>query len=140
AGARSDRAARWPRRLARDRAGGRPAQHRDRRRGARGVRPRDRLGRRLDRRRARGALERVRLASRNAHKARELEVLLPGWHIEPYDADDYPPETGETYRENARGKARFAWEPGLWSLGEDSGIEVAVLGGRPGILSARYAP
>ena len=34
------------------------------------------------------------LASRNAHKARELEALLPGWHIDPLDADDYPEETG----------------------------------------------
>jgi XTP/dITP diphosphohydrolase len=80
------------------------------------------------------------LASRNPHKARELEVLLPGFTIEPHDADDYPPETGSTYVENARVKARFAWRPGVWALGEDSGIEVEALGGRPGILSARYAP
>ena len=80
------------------------------------------------------------LASRNPHKARELEVLLPGFAIEPYDADDYPAETGSTYLENARAKARFAWRSGGWALGEDSGIEVAALGGKPGILSARYAP
>jgi len=80
------------------------------------------------------------LASRNRHKARELEVLLPGFAIEPFDADDYPPETGSTYVENARAKARFVWRPGVWALGEDSGIEVAALDGRPGILSARYAP
>jgi XTP/dITP diphosphohydrolase len=81
------------------------------------------------------------LASRNAHKARELEVLLPGWHIEPLDADDYPEETGSTYYENARSKARFAHgRAGGWTIGEDSGIEVASLGGRPGIHSARYAP
>jgi len=81
------------------------------------------------------------LCSRNAHKARELEVLLPGWRIEPLDADDYPEETGETYYENALLKARFGHErAGGWTIGEDSGIEVAALGGRPGILSARYAP
>jgi XTP/dITP diphosphohydrolase len=80
------------------------------------------------------------LASRNAHKARELEVLLPGWTIEPLDRDDYPPETGKTYYENARAKASFGWSPGGWAIGEDSGIEVAALGGRPGIESARYAP
>jgi len=80
------------------------------------------------------------LASRNAHKARELEVLLPGWSIEPLDADDYPPETGATYYENAKGKAVFGWSRGVWAIGEDSGIEVEVLGGRPGIESARYAP
>ena len=80
------------------------------------------------------------LASRNAHKARELEALLPGWAIEPLDSDGYPPETGTTYYENARGKARFGWSSGTWAIGEDSGIEVLALGGRPGIESARYAP
>lgn len=81
------------------------------------------------------------LCSRNAHKARELEHLLPGWRIEPLDADDYPPETGETYVENARLKARFGHERvGGWAIGEDSGIEVASLDGRPGVASARYAP
>jgi XTP/dITP diphosphohydrolase len=83
---------------------------------------------------------RVVLASRNAHKARELEALLPGWTIEPLDRDDYPPETGTSYYENAARKAAFAWEEATWALGEDSGIEVAALGGRPGIESARYAP
>jgi XTP/dITP diphosphohydrolase len=82
------------------------------------------------------------LCSRNAHKARELEVLLPGWTIEPLDADDYPPETGDSYYANARIKAAFGRTrvPDAWTIGEDSGIEVAALGGRPGIESARYAP
>lgn len=81
------------------------------------------------------------LCSRNAHKARELEVLLPGWTIEPLDADDYPPETGDSYYANARGKAVFGHSRvSGWTIGEDSGIEVAALGGRPGIESARYAP
>jgi XTP/dITP diphosphohydrolase len=81
------------------------------------------------------------LCSRNAHKARELEVLLPGWEIEPLDAVDYPEETGETYYDNALLKARFGHElVGGWTIGEDSGIEVAALGGRPGLHSARYAP
>src|SRR5690349_9649479 len=83
----------------------------------------------------------VTLASRNAHKARELEELLPGWRIAPLDADDYPEETAPTYHGNALAKARFAHERvGGWTIGEDSGIEVAALGGRPGIHSARYAP
>jgi XTP/dITP diphosphohydrolase len=82
------------------------------------------------------------LATRNSHKARELERLLPGWEIEALDADDYPPETGSTYYENARGKARFA--RGLapadaWVLGEDSGIEVDGLDGGPGVTSSRSA-
>lgn len=80
------------------------------------------------------------LCSRNAHKARELERLLPGWTIEPLDRDDYPPETGATYYDNARLKADFgrAHSAG-WVLAEDSGIEVVALGGRPGVHSARYA-
>ena len=83
----------------------------------------------------------ITLCSRNAHKARELEVLLPGWTIEPLDADDYPPETSDSYYVNAAAKAAFGRTkvPG-WTLGEDSGLEVAALGGRPGIESARYAP
>jgi XTP/dITP diphosphohydrolase len=81
------------------------------------------------------------LCSRNAHKARELEALLPGWTLEPLDRDDYPPETGASYYENAAIKAAFGREhaPG-WVLAEDSGLEVDALGGRPGVLSARYAP
>jgi len=77
------------------------------------------------------------------HKACELERLLPGWTIEILDADDYPPETGATYYENALGKARFGRTriaPDRWAIGEDSGLEVDALGGRPGIGSARYAP
>jgi XTP/dITP diphosphohydrolase len=83
---------------------------------------------------------RARLASRNANKARELERLLPGWDIRPLDADDYPPEEGATYYENARAKAEFGRrcaESDAWVLGEDSGLEVAALGGGPGIASAR---
>jgi XTP/dITP diphosphohydrolase len=81
------------------------------------------------------------LASRNRHKARELERLLPGWTIEPLDRDDYPPETGATYYDNAAIKAAFGREHADgWVLAEDSGLEVQVFGGRPGVLSARYAP
>jgi XTP/dITP diphosphohydrolase len=81
------------------------------------------------------------LCSRNRHKARELERLLPGWTIEPLDREDYPPENGATYYENAAIKAAFGREHELgWVLAEDSGLEVDALGGRPGVLSARYAP
>jgi XTP/dITP diphosphohydrolase len=82
------------------------------------------------------------LASRNAHKARELERLLPGWRIEVLDTDDYPAETGVTYYENARAKAVFARGRApteAWVLGEDSGIEVDALGGGPGVRSSRSA-
>ncbi len=82
----------------------------------------------------------ARLASRNANKARELEQLLPTWRIEPLEAEDYPVEDGTTYYDNARAKALFGRtraEPDEWALGEDSGIEVAALGGHPGVRSAR---
>ncbi|HEX5247876.1 MAG TPA: non-canonical purine NTP pyrophosphatase [Gaiellaceae bacterium] len=86
---------------------------------------------------------RATLCSRNAHKARELEQLLPGWTIEPLDAEGWPAETGATYVENARAKALFGRKvlgPDHIYIGEDSGLEVNALGGRPGIESARYAP
>jgi XTP/dITP diphosphohydrolase len=82
----------------------------------------------------------ARLASRNANKARELEHLLPDWRIAPLEADDYPAEDGATYYENARGKALFGRaraDADEWAVGEDSGIEVAALGGGPGVQSAR---
>jgi XTP/dITP diphosphohydrolase len=82
----------------------------------------------------------ARFASRNANKARELEDLWPSWSIEPLEADDYPAEDGDTYHENARGKALFGRtraDLDEWVLGEDSGIEVAALGGGPGVHSAR---
>jgi XTP/dITP diphosphohydrolase len=84
----------------------------------------------------------ARLASRNANKARELERLLAGWTIELLEAEEYPPEAGETYYENARAKARFGRQVGptdIWVLGEDSGLEVEGLGGGPGVQSSRNA-
>src|SRR5205085_2464129 len=63
-----------------------------------------------------------------------------GWDLSVLDADEYPPEDGDTYYENARGKAEYGRRlaGGAWVLGEDSGIEVAGLGGAPGVLSARF--
>lgn len=48
---------------------------------------------------------------------------------------------GRTYYENARSKAQFghSLDPSVWVLGEDSGLEVDGLGGRPGVESARFA-
>jgi XTP/dITP diphosphohydrolase len=84
----------------------------------------------------------ARLSSGNPHKLEELRAALPGWRVELLDRTDFPPETGSTFAENARGKAVFGRAhvgAGEWSLGEDSGIEVEALGGRPGIASARWA-
>jgi XTP/dITP diphosphohydrolase len=83
----------------------------------------------------------ARLASSNAHKARELERALPGWRIELLGAGELPEEDGETYYDNALIKARFGRSVAGADevvLGEDSGIEAAALGGRPGVHSARW--
>jgi XTP/dITP diphosphohydrolase len=84
---------------------------------------------------------RARLCSRNASKLREFRAALPGWELELLDADGYPPEDGASYYENARGKAEFGRSvaPGVWLLADDSGIEVAALGGAPGVETARWA-
>jgi len=81
------------------------------------------------------------LASSNENKLRELRHALPGWELELLDAEEYPPEEGDTYYENARAKAEFgrSLAPGRWVLGEDSGIEIEGLGGGPGVESARWA-
>jgi XTP/dITP diphosphohydrolase len=80
-------------------------------------------------------------ASRNEGKLRELRALLPDWDIQLLGEVEMPEEIGETFYENAAAKARFAQsvEPGLWTIGEDSGLEADLLGGAPGIRSARYA-
>jgi XTP/dITP diphosphohydrolase len=80
------------------------------------------------------------LASGNEHKLRELRHALPDWELELLAGAEYPPEDGATYYDNALGKARYGRTlTDAWVLGEDSGIEVAALGGRPGIESARWA-
>ena len=82
----------------------------------------------------------ARLCSTNPGKLRELRAALPGWQIELLRADDYPPEMGETYYENARAKADFgrSRDAAVWVIGEDSGLEVHGIGGRPGVQSARF--
>ena len=83
------------------------------------------------------------LASANRHKLDELRAALPGWELEPLDADHWPEETGATYYENALAKARFGralTAADVWVLGEDSGIECEALDGAPGLHSARWAP
>ena len=82
------------------------------------------------------------LASGNENKLRELQHALSGWEIELLGAQEYPPETGPTYFENALAKARFGRnlaDPARWVIGEDSGVEIEGLDGGPGVLSARWA-
>jgi XTP/dITP diphosphohydrolase len=82
------------------------------------------------------------LASHNANKLRELRAALPTWDIALLDASDEPVEDGDTFAANARIKARHgrAHAPAdAWVAGEDSGVEVDALDGRPGVHSARWA-
>ncbi|MEY2501297.1 MAG: XTP/dITP diphosphohydrolase [Verrucomicrobiota bacterium] len=89
-------------------------------------------------------VQRLLLATRNAHKTREFsEILGPDFMVRDLAGEPEAPaieETGQTFAENAILKAvaistRF---PGP-VVGDDSGLEVDVLGGAPGIFSARYA-
>jgi XTP/dITP diphosphohydrolase len=83
------------------------------------------------------------LGTRNPHKVREMARLLApaGITVLPLPADvELPPEVGDTFSENALPKARAAAAAtGQPSIADDSGIEAASLGGRPGVRSARYA-
>ena len=85
------------------------------------------------------------MATRNAGKVRELRDLLEGLGVELLSLADFPylpeiPEEGATFAENAGFKAkevaRLTHRP---ALADDSGLEVASLGGQPGVFSARYA-
>ncbi|WP_333771754.1 RdgB/HAM1 family non-canonical purine NTP pyrophosphatase [Streptomyces sp. IBSBF 2435] len=90
---------------------------------------------------------RLVLATRNAHKVTELRAILTGTglDVDLVGADAYPhipdvKETGVTFAENALLKARtLAEATGLPAVADDSGLCVDVLGGAPGIFSARWA-
>lgn len=84
------------------------------------------------------------VATRNRHKVEEItQILGPGVMVRSlFDLPDFPEieETGTTFLENARLKARELWnqvhEP---VFADDSGLEVDALGGRPGVYSSRYS-
>lgn len=85
------------------------------------------------------------LATHNDHKRREFERLFAagggglGVHVLP-ESVELPPEDGDTFAENALGKARAAAAAcGEAAFADDSGIAAAALGGAPGVRSARYA-
>ena len=83
------------------------------------------------------------VATHNAHKVTELGAILgasvPGLELLGYDGPE-PIEDGTSYLENALIKARAAYaHTGIISMADDSGIAVEILGGSPGIFSARWA-
>jgi XTP/dITP diphosphohydrolase len=85
-------------------------------------------------------MRRLLIASNNRHKVEEFRELLAGcgWDIvapAELGLELEVEETGQTYAENARLKARaFALAGGLPALADDSGLEVDALGGEPGPL------
>jgi XTP/dITP diphosphohydrolase len=87
---------------------------------------------------------RLVIATHNAGKLRELRELLMPYGVEAVAAGELglsePEETGASFRENARIKARAAAEAsGLPAFADDSGLAVDALGGDPGVYSARWA-
>jgi len=85
------------------------------------------------------------LATRNKGKISEMTDILFDMPFVLRSLAEWPSfeeveESGSSYGENARIKARAAAEHvGLWCLADDSGLEVDALEGRPGVHSARYA-
>jgi XTP/dITP diphosphohydrolase len=85
------------------------------------------------------------VGTRNRKKREELLEILGGEGIELRDLTQYPDapeveEDGDTFEANARKKAvTLARHLHQWVLGEDSGLVVPALSGRPGVYSARYA-
>ena len=92
----------------------------------------------------------ILLATANPDKAREMEEILSAcgaslppirWRrLAEFPGLPQPVEDGETFLANARLKAlHYARHTGLWTIADDSGLEVDALGGDPGVRSARYA-
>lgn len=85
------------------------------------------------------------IATKNKKKLREIKDLLRGFNFRVTSLEDYPGapriiENGKTFNENAVKKAlKIARFSGKLTLGEDSGLEVAILGNKPGVYSSRFA-
>ncbi len=92
----------------------------------------------------RHGFDRLLIATTNPGKLREIRAVLTGLPITLESLDAFenlpaPHETGATFAENARLKARYyAERTGLATVAEDSGLEIDALGGEPGVRSARY--
>ena len=83
----------------------------------------------------------LQLATGNHHKIEEVSSILGGDLVElvGYSGEE-PIENGETFYENALIKARAAYlATGLPTIADDSGLAVEVMGGSPGIFSARWS-
>ena len=83
------------------------------------------------------------LATHNAHKVKEvaaiLEPLVPGLELLGYDGLE-PVEDGSSFLENSLIKARAAFlHTGITSIADDSGLAIEIMGGSPGIFSARWS-
>jgi len=88
-------------------------------------------------------LNRLVVASHNEGKVREIRALLKPYGVRTFSAAELglidPEETGSTFAENAKLKAKTAAEAsGMAALADDSGLAVDALGGAPGIYSARW--
>lgn len=86
----------------------------------------------------------ILVATHNLHKKEEIQQILgPDYFVmslTDYDLNDEIIEDGNSFAENALIKAKYCYEKtGKPSLGDDSGMVVEALDGRPGIFSARYA-
>lgn len=93
------------------------------------------------------------LATHNRHKVEEIRHILSDLPFELLSLDDFPEigeiiEDGETLEDNARKKGRTVYDliqkskvknQKIFSLADDTGLEVDALGGRPGVYSARYS-
>jgi len=86
----------------------------------------------------------ITIATNNPGKLAELRGLLDGCNVSLRTLADFPDtaevdETGSTFLENARLKAAgYARQTGTVTIADDSGLVIDALGGRPGVLSARY--
>ena len=83
------------------------------------------------------------LATHNAHKVKEvaaiLEPLVPGLELLGYEGPE-PIEDGSSFLENSLIKARSAFlHTGITSIADDSGLAIEIMGGSPGIFSARWS-
>ncbi|MFR9165696.1 MAG: non-canonical purine NTP diphosphatase [Dysgonomonas sp.] len=89
-------------------------------------------------------MESLVFSTNNEHKLSEIRSVLQNkyriYSLQDIGIDYDIPETGITLEENALIKARYIWnEKGINCFSDDTGLEVEVLNGDPGVYSARYA-